>query len=174
LLCSILAAMTAYTRAGESVSDSVDLLLSNRDLSVSPGSDFFQYATGGWFARNPIPAGEVRWGIGRLVRNQLDETLRAINETAAKGPRDEEERLIGDFWASAMNEDKLKTSGFRPLAPQLAQIANAKNQTAALDVAFELIRLNVPVLVGVSVDPDRRDSRTNILYFTQVPLSGQK
>jgi len=170
LVCSVLAATASYIRADEPPSRNVDVLLSNRDFSVSPGRDFFQYANGTWFARNPIPAGEARWGIAGLVRNQLDETLRGINETAASSPRDGEERLIGDFWASAMDENKLEESGLRPLAPELARIASVKNQAAALDVAFELIRLNVPVLVGMSVDPDRRDSRTNIFYFTQVPL----
>src|SRR6185369_11662618 len=67
LVCSVLAATASYIRAEEPPSRNVDVLLSNRDFSVSPGRDFFQYANGTWFARNPIPAGEARWCIAGLV-----------------------------------------------------------------------------------------------------------
>src|SRR5262249_60461743 len=94
LLCSVLAAGILHARALEPASSNVDMLLSNRDLSVSPGSDFFQYATGTWFARNPIPAGETRWGIGRLVRKQPQQTLRGINDIAGSYSRHCEKRVI--------------------------------------------------------------------------------
>ena len=35
-----------------------DPLITNRDTTVVPGDDFFHYANGGWFKKNPIPSSE--------------------------------------------------------------------------------------------------------------------
>src|SRR4029077_19574331 len=63
-----------------------DVLRANMQASVDPGADFSAYANGGWLARNPIPATDSWWGIGKLVQQQLDARLRAINEQAAASP----------------------------------------------------------------------------------------
>jgi putative endopeptidase len=36
--------------------------LSSIESGVSPGDDFYQYANGGWLARNPIPPEFSIWG----------------------------------------------------------------------------------------------------------------
>jgi hypothetical protein len=49
--------------------DKVDFIAANLDRSVSPGDDFFEYANGGWFKRNPIPPRESSCGLTfRLVK----------------------------------------------------------------------------------------------------------
>ena len=63
-----------------------DVVAANLNPAVSPGDDFFEYANGGWLKRNPIPASESRWDIGRLVREQLYASLRKINEQGAAAP----------------------------------------------------------------------------------------
>ena len=60
-----------------------DLLAANLDTTVRPGDDFFQYANGGWFKRNPIPATESAWGMVYLSQEQVDQALREINSRAA-------------------------------------------------------------------------------------------
>src|ERR1700730_16909679 len=73
-----------------------DFLVADRDTSVSPGDDFFEYANGGWLKRNPIPATEHSWGIDFLAREQLSDTLRELNEraAAASAPAGSHERKI--------------------------------------------------------------------------------
>ena len=61
----------------------VDFLAADRDTSVSPGDDFFEYANGGWLKRNPIPATEHSWGIDFLVREQTSERPLARRRQAA-------------------------------------------------------------------------------------------
>lgn len=61
-----------------------DILVTNRDTTVNPADDFFEYANGGWIKANPIPAEETSWGIAYLVQNELYNRLLHINEEALK------------------------------------------------------------------------------------------
>src|SRR5438128_4277156 len=56
----------------------------NLDRSCKPCDDFFKFATGGWNARNPIPAAYPRWGNFNKLEEQNQERLREIVEEAAK------------------------------------------------------------------------------------------
>ncbi|MHB1177740.1 MAG: hypothetical protein ACYCZO_05345 [Daejeonella sp.] len=42
---------------------------SNMDLTVKPGEDFYNYASGTWIRNNPVPAKETRWGSFNQLRD---------------------------------------------------------------------------------------------------------
>src|SRR5690242_3433122 len=79
-----------------------DVLRANMDSSIEPGVDFFDYANAGWLRRNPIPASESAWGIGKVVQEELYGKLRKINEQAAAvaNPAGSEQQKIADFWTT--------------------------------------------------------------------------
>ena len=138
-----------------------DFLVADRDTSVSPGDDFFEYANGGWLKRNAIPATEHSWGIDFLVREQLSGALRELNERAAAGSAaaGSDERKIGDFWATAMDAESAQRAGARPLYGELARIDRAATLPQVLDVAFALQRLDSNILFRFWVDQDWKDNR---------------
>src|SRR5206468_9905266 len=105
----------------ELTSERGDFLTANMDPSVAPGDDFFEYANGGWLKRNPIPASESAWGIGKVVQEELYTNLRKINEraVASASPLGTEQRKIGDFWLTAMDVAKADQLGVRPLQGEL-------------------------------------------------------
>ena len=47
-----LAATSAWAQQQDNQSSGIDK--ANMDLSVKPGTDFYQYATGGWTAAHPL------------------------------------------------------------------------------------------------------------------------
>src|SRR5882762_9384363 len=92
--------------------------------------DFYQYANGGWIARNEIPPAFSTWGTTSPLREKNIATLHEILEDAAKNtvaPKGSNEQKIGAFYASCMDEAKVEAAGASPLAPELAAINNMKS-----------------------------------------------
>src|SRR5262245_66408092 len=81
--------------------------VSNMDTSVSACTNFFQYANGGWVAKNEIPAAYPSWGRFNELADKNQEQLHQILEAAAKNTnatKGSNEQKIGDYYASCMDE----------------------------------------------------------------------
>jgi len=96
------APQTAATAAtGEKPGFDVGLV----DKSVKPCNDFFQFACGGWLAKNPVPPEYAIWGRFNELADRNQQTLKKILESAsAAKKRDPIHQKIGDFYASCMDE----------------------------------------------------------------------
>ena len=79
----------------------VDQLLTNRDTTVSPSEDFFNYANGGWFKNHPIPSSERSNGIFRMIQDTSNNQIKSICEKSAEANADKgsNKQKIGDFYA---------------------------------------------------------------------------
>lgn len=150
-----LKAQSANTQSPE-----VDILAANRDTSVDPAVDFFDYANGGWLHRNPVPASESSWGIGKVVQDEIYGRLRLINETAAqtKATIGTSARKIGDFWMTAMDTNLATRLGLQPLQLELARIEAIATVDDAVDVSFALRPLGVNAFLSAGVGQDQKQS----------------
>jgi putative endopeptidase len=146
-----------------------DVVAANLDPSVDPGVDFFSYANGGWLRLHPIPATETTWGIGNLVRDELDTTLRDIHERAARAgaPAGSEERRIGDFWRTALDEALARRRGIAPIGEALAGIGRIEDARQAVAQALRLREIGVEAFFQVSVDQDEKESATYSFHLGQ-------
>ena len=103
----------------------VDPLLTNRDTTISPSDDFFLYANGGWFKRNPIPASENSNGIFRIIGDTINAQIKNIceksasNTNATKGSK---EQKIGDFYSSGMDTITIEKLGLQPIKTEIQRI----------------------------------------------------
>ncbi len=141
----------------------------NMDTTADPCVDFYQYANGGWMAKNPIPADQSGWGLGSEVRERNYLLLREILDeaAAANAAAGTNRQKVGDFWRTAMDTATIEKQGAQPLAGDLAAIA--KLQTPEQVAAF--IRGQQAVgdssLFGMGVLPDLKDSTRYMVYAVQ-------
>ncbi len=140
------------------------------DSSVNPGEDFFAFANGAWLKANPIPASESNWGIGKLVEEDLYAKLRTISEAAAANKAaaaGTDERKVGDFWQTAMDEGLADRLGVAPLQSDLARIDGIKDVGGVLDMAFDMQRQNLDPFFGFGIAQDEKASDVMAVYVMQ-------
>ncbi len=145
----------------------------NLDRAVKPCDDFYQFATGGWAARNPIPPAFPRWGSFDVLAERNQEQLRTILEAAAKdgsAPAGSIEKKLGDFYAAAMNVEAVDAAGAKPLAPEMERIAAIKGVDDLGAEAARLQRLGVNVFFSFGSEQDAKDATKVIAGVSQSGL----
>lgn len=143
----------------------------NMDLSVKPGDNFYEYASGTWIKNNPVPAKETRWGSFNVLRDFNINAVKGIlhdasvNKNAAAGSA---ERRVGDFYAAAMDSAAIEKAGYNPIKPDLARIARISSIPAVLDEAARMRTEGMgSPFFGFYVGQDRKNVTKNIPQLSQ-------
>lgn len=128
--------------------------LSARDMSVSPGADFFRYVNGHWLDTVEIPEDRSRYGSFDILRERSDDQVHAIlDDLAARGDgADALDQKVGAFYAAWMNQTAIEKLGTKPLAPYLAKIKAVEDRAGLLKL-FGTVGYASPVGVGTLPDP---------------------
>ncbi len=146
-----------------------DFLVKNMDTSVSPGTDFFQYANGGWIKSNTIPASESSWGVGQLVQEDIYLRLKNINEKAAaeKTTVGTISQKVGDFWLSGMDSATAEKQALQPLQTFLKQIQDIPSTNQLMEVVADMHKSGSGVLFSDGVGQDDKNSNVNAYQINQ-------
>jgi putative endopeptidase len=152
--------MTVSSACQQAPAPKPDFLAANIDSTVSPKTDFFLYANGGWIKKTTIPAAESGWGVGNMVQEDIYNRLKKINEAAAASgaARGTVEQKIGDFWFSAMDSATINKQGLAPLQDYLAKIDSIRSVAAITDVAAYFNTIGVRALFSDYVAQDDKNS----------------
>jgi putative endopeptidase len=148
---------------------------SDLDLSVSACTDFFRFANGGWFQKNPIPPTRTTWGIGLQVYQANQAVLDSIVKEAARAPAskgDHDTRTLGIYYASFMDSAAAERAGWQPIALELKRIESMRTR---LDIESEIARLQkqyvvVPFLFHSASDFENSKRIVAVLYQARLPL----
>jgi predicted metalloendopeptidase len=164
----LLAALIAFPAMGGSPG-SGGFEPSEMDTSASACREFYRYAVGGWLQKNPVPADYPSWGAFDALGERNAEALRQILERLSKSevPAGSEERKLGDFFGSCMDEAAIEAQGTKPLAEDLRRIAAI---TTLPELEAEIARLQtfgVNAAFQFGSEQDRKDSESVISSAAQ-------
>ncbi len=111
-----------------------DVTPANFDLTVKPSDDFYRFVNGTYLKTTEIPAAYSSWGSHAQLQDRNQQALRTLAEAAAAkgGQGTAIERMVGDFYASGMDEAAINAAGIQPLQVQLDLIAGLKTPTEVL------------------------------------------
>src|SRR5215213_5504360 len=148
--------------------------LSYMDTSVNACDNFYQFANGGWLKKTDIPAAFPSWGAGSMLRERNNEVLRQILDESAKNTKaakNSDAQLIGDYYASCMDEAAIEKDGAGQLDAHLRQIDAMKSANDLPRVLGRLHRVGANAVFGYFVYPDFKNSASNLAYAWQAGLS---
>ena len=91
--------------------------LANLDTTVAPGTDFYEYACGGWIKSNPLKPEYSRFGTFDQLRENNQEQLRTlINELGTTSQEaGSVAQKIGMLYEMGMDSVKLNKDGLSPV-----------------------------------------------------------
>jgi putative endopeptidase len=139
--------------------------LGDLDPGVSPCTDFFEFANGSWRKANPIPASMQRWSRRWQAGENSKEQLKDILEELSKRtdwPKGSIEQLVGDDYASCMDEARADAQGILPLAPMMASIDAIRTPAELQRAIRELQDVLVYAPFVTAAQPDQHDPTRTI------------
>ena len=138
------------------------------DESVSPNSDFYQFANGNWLKNNTIPPHESRWGSFLALRDQNWHKLHDILSTLARSEQitGSEREKLQHLFQSGMKEDALESEGLVTVANWLAQIKKFGDISNG-EYFANLFESGWYFPWHMYVEPDERDSKIYSFRLSQ-------
>ncbi len=147
-----------------------DALSSNRDTLVNPSDNFFMYANGGWFKKNPIPETEKSNGIFRTIQDTINNQIKQICEKSASNKdlkKGSNEQKIGDFYASGMDTIAINKQGLLPLQSEITKIDAISDTSSLLSTIAHLHTIGASPAFSFYLNQDDKISTKYALFFAQ-------
>ena len=140
----------------------------NLDASKNVCTDFGGYANGKFLAANPVPGDRTSWGAFEMLDERSNAVQQQLAEKAAADAKATGvEKIVGDLWATGMDEAKIETQGIEPIKAELAAIDALKDK----DGIAEYIRTSAAKgqngLFGFGAEADFKNSSMNMAYASQ-------
>ncbi len=157
--------------------------LANFDRSVRPQDDFYRFVNGTWLEKTQIPPDKSNYGTFGMLADEVEKNLKSIVEHAAAtpGPVGSDSQMIGDLYASYMDEATAESRGPAALQAELAAIdsigdragliayfGRAQQRFVAGPPGIEPFGTAAPLLAFVM--PDEKDPEVNSLHIYQFGL----
>ncbi|MBX5459819.1 MAG: M13 family metallopeptidase [Steroidobacteraceae bacterium] len=141
--------------------------LSQRDMRVKPGDDFYRYAIGNWLDTNEIPPDRTSWSTFAVLANQAEQQLKEIVESLpADAPPGSNAQKVRDLYRAYLDTETIERLGLTPVQPLLDAIAAARTHE---DIARLFGRPDMPVRSPIRqvVTIDQKNPDRYIVALTQ-------
>ncbi|HVI57548.1 MAG TPA: M13 family metallopeptidase [Luteimonas sp.] len=135
--------------------------------AVTACTDFYAFTNKDWLASNLVVGGSGAVSALGQLRDQARQQQRDLLDAAMRSPQNNVQKLLGDFWASGLDEAAVEADGAQPIAPLLARIDGIRRSKDIPPSIAALHQVGIPVLFQFTPDVDLADLSRHVGYFTQ-------
>ena len=148
-------------------------LTANLDTSYVPGTDFFQYATGGWQNANPITDEYARYGQFDALREKSREQLKdlVLEQAAKESKPGSNAQKVGDLYKLVMDSTRRNNEGVAPVRPYMDAIAAMQTKEEIIPLVAKYYRAGIGNFISTGIGTDIMNSDCNQLGIYQSGLS---
>ncbi|MBD8636840.1 MULTISPECIES: M13-type metalloendopeptidase [unclassified Stenotrophomonas] len=141
---------------------------SDLDSTLDACTAFGDYVNSKWLAANEIPADRTSWGAFTILDERSVAVQHQLAEQVAqvKNPN-HIEKVVGDLWATGMDEAKINAQGIEPLKADLAAIDALNDKGAIAAYLRDSAAKGENVLFGFGAEADFKNSAVNMAYASQ-------
>jgi putative endopeptidase len=162
------AAPAAWALDESRLQQPIRFAVTDLDPAQSACKDFGDYANSKWLAANEIPADEPSWGAFRVLHNRSLGVRQQLAERIAAEPNATGiDKIIGDFWATGMDEQKLNEAGLAPLESRLAAIDALTDGPSVAEHLRKVAAVGENPLFAFDAQPDFKNSTMNMALAFQ-------
>ena len=141
------------------------------DTNIAACDDLNGFVNAKWLAANPVPADRTTWGSFELLAERSLEIQHALVENlAAQADASGTAKLIGDVWATGMDEAAINAAGLAPIQPMLDEIAAVDSPESIAALIRSSYAKGQAYVFGFGPSPDFKNSTVNIAYAGQAGL----
>ena len=142
---------------------------SNMDTSVAPNESFYQYATGGWQAKNPLKPEHSSYNMFNVLNDNNEIRINELftqmtKENPAKGTVNQK---IADLYKLGLDSVRLNQEGAAPIRAELETILSLDDKKQLTPILSVMQMTSSSPLFSFGPEADLKDSKVNALYIGQ-------
>ena len=142
------------------------------DTSKNVCDNLADFVNTKWLAAHPVPADRTTWGsFEMLTERSLAASKQLAEAAAAKADASGVEKLVGDLYATGMDEAKVNAAGVTPIQPMLAKIDALKTPADVAQYMREDFAAGRGDLFAFYSNADFQNSQMVIAYADQGGLA---
>jgi len=171
IICTALAIGLGACSTKQTMESKIDL--ANLDLTQDPGTDFFEYATGGWRKANPLTDEYARYGQFDALREKNREQLQelVLEQAGKESAPGSNAQKVGDLYNLVMDSTRRNALGTEPVRPIMSEIAAITDRSEIIPLMAKNYRLGIGGFFGTGIGTDIMNSDNNQLGIYQGGLS---
>ena len=151
--------------------------LANMDTTAKCGTEFYEYACGGWMKAHPLTGEYSSFGTFDMLRENNLKQLQDLITEIAKGKHEQGTvaQKIGDLYNMAMDSVKRNADGMKPIKEYYDMLAGLKDKSEYAALLGKMQRDGLGGFFGFYIGADQKNSKANIIDVYQGGLTlGQK
>ena len=144
------------------------------DRQADPLDNFYEFSAGNWVRGHPIPPDKSSWSSSAELVERNRYILGKILEECALNDDPEAdivEKMVGDFYISAMDLEKIEQLKFSPVANLVNLVDGIGDSYDLISAVSDLHMKGIPCLFSYESSADERKSSIYSLHVVQGGLT---